>query len=79
MTGAVISYGEYAKALSGLAKEAATAKAELLAAHEAEAAPEKAYRVGQAKAWATALRDIRSRRSSAPARLQSPRARPTKG
>lgn len=48
-----ISYGEYAKALAGLAKEAASAQAELLAAHEAEAAAEKAYRIGQAKAWAT--------------------------
>ncbi len=53
MTGAPISYGEYAKALTGLQKEAADGKTELLAAHEAEANAEKAYRIGQAKAWTT--------------------------
>lgn len=49
-----ISYGEYAKALAGLQKEAADGKAELLAAHEAEANAEKAYRIGQAREWAKA-------------------------
>jgi hypothetical protein len=51
VSGPVMSYHEYARTLMGLAKEAADAKAELLAAHQAEAEAERAYRIRRAQAY----------------------------